>query len=98
MEQIHSFLTGLALTMLLDLVFVGTFIAVMFYYSVPLTAIVLISLVCYLVFWFSVGGILRKRVEHEYEASANATSFLTEVITGLETIKTTATESQFNRQ
>lgn len=98
MEQIRSFLTGSALTMLLDLVFVGTFIAVMFYYSVPLTAIVLISLVCYLVFWFSVGGILRKRVEHEYEASANATSFLTEAITGLETIKTTATESQFNRQ
>jgi len=45
-----------------------------------------------------VGKILQKRVEREYEESANATSFLTEVITGLETIKTTTTEKQFNRQ
>ncbi|ASX26749.1 type I secretion system permease/ATPase [Candidatus Williamhamiltonella defendens] len=98
MEQIRSFLTGSALTMLLDLFFVSTFIAVMFYYSVKLTSIVLISLCCYLVFWLCVGKILQKRVEREYEESANATSFLTEVITGLETIKTTTTEKQFNRQ
>ncbi|WP_235667638.1 hypothetical protein [Candidatus Williamhamiltonella defendens] len=37
-----------------------------------------------------------KRVERKYAESANATSFLTEVITGLETIKTTMTEKQFN--
>lgn len=97
MEQIRSFLTGSALTMLLDLFFVSTFIAVMFYYSVSLTGIVSVSLLCYLIFWFSVGKMLQKRVEREYEESANATAFLTESITGLETIKTTATEKQFNR-
>lgn len=98
MEQIRSFLTGSALTMLLDLVFVGTFIAVMFCYSQPLTWIVLFSLVCYLLFWWAVGGVLRKRVECQYEASAQNTAFLTEAISGLETIKTSATESQFNRR
>jgi ATP-binding cassette, subfamily B, bacterial RtxE len=97
MEQIRSFLTGSALTMLLDLVFVSTFIAVMFCYSSQLTWIVLLSLVCYLLFWWAVGGVLRKRVERQYEASAHSTSFLTEAISGLETIKTSATESQFNR-
>ena len=97
MEQIRSFLTGSALTMLLDLIFVSTFIAVMFCYSSQLTWIVLFSLVCYLLFWWAIGGVLRKRVEHQYEASADNTSFLTEAISGLETIKTTATESQFNR-
>ncbi|WP_227721926.1 type I secretion system permease/ATPase, partial [Yersinia proxima] len=98
MEQIRSFLTGSALTMLLDLVFVGTFIAVMFCYSQLLTWIVLFSLVCYLLFWWAVGGVLRKRVECQYEASAQNTAFLTEAISGLETIKTSATENQFNRR
>ncbi|CQD39374.1 type I secretion system permease/ATPase [Yersinia mollaretii] len=97
MEQIRSFLTGSALTMLLDLIFVGTFIAVMFCYSSQLTWIVLFSLVCYLLFWWAVGGVLRKRVERQYETSAQNTAFLTEAISGLETIKTSATERQFNR-
>lgn len=97
MEQIRSFLTGSALTMLLDLIFVGTFIAVMFCYSSQLTWIVLFSLMCYLLFWWAVGGVLRKRVERQYEASAQNTAFLTEAISGLETIKTSATERQFNR-
>lgn len=97
MEQIRSFLTGSALTMLLDLIFVGTFIAVMFCYSSQLTWIVLFSLLCYLLFWWAVGGVLRQRVERQYEASAQNTAFLTEAISGLETIKTSATEHQFNR-
>ncbi|WP_145508081.1 type I secretion system permease/ATPase [Yersinia alsatica] len=97
MEQIRSFLTGSALTMLLDLVFVSTFIAVMFCYSQHLTWIVIFSLVCYLLFWWAVSGVLRRRVEREYEASAHNTAFLTEAISGLETIKTSATESLFNR-
>ncbi|WP_145524725.1 type I secretion system permease/ATPase [Yersinia vastinensis] len=97
MEQIRSFLTGSALTMLLDLIFVGTFIAVMFCYSKSLTWIVIFSLVCYLLFWLSVSGLLRKRVERQYEASAHNTAFLTEAISGLETIKTSATENLFNR-
>ncbi|AJJ01217.1 type I secretion system ATPase family protein [Yersinia pseudotuberculosis IP 32953] len=98
MEQIRSFLTGSALTMVLDLFFVVTFIAVMFRYSGQLTGIVLISLLCYLLFWSAVGGRLRKRVAQQYETSAQATSFLTEAVSGVETIKTSATESQFNRR
>ncbi|QHB32648.1 type I secretion system permease/ATPase [Yersinia canariae] len=95
MEQIRSFMTGSALTMLLDLVFVSTFIAVMFCYSQQLTWIVLFSLLCYLLFWWAVGRVLRQRVERQYETSADNTSFLTEAISGLETIKTSATESHF---
>ncbi|AJJ12164.1 type I secretion system ATPase family protein [Yersinia rohdei] len=97
MEQIRSFLTGSALTMLLDLLFVSTFIAVMFCYSTILTWMVIGSLLCYLLFWWAVSGMLRKRVERQYEASAHNTAFLTEAISGLETIKTSATEALFNR-
>ncbi len=98
MEQIRHFLTGSALTMLLDLLFIGMFIAVMFYYSSQLTWIMLLSLLCYFIFWLAVGGVLRKRVEEQYRARASTTAFLTETITGIETIKTTATENTFNQR
>ena len=39
LENIRSFLTGNALTVLLDVFFSGVFIAVMLFYSVPLTLI-----------------------------------------------------------
>ena len=44
LENIRSFLTGNAMTVLLDVFFSVVFIAVMLFYSVPLTLIVLISL------------------------------------------------------
>ena len=47
LENIRSFLTGNALTLVLDLLFSVVFIAVMFLYSVPLTLIVLASLPLY---------------------------------------------------
>lgn len=98
MEQIRRFFTSSALTMLLDFFFVGSFIAIMFRYSSQLTSIVLISIVFYLLFWWAVGGLLRKRVAWEYETSAQATSFLTETISGVETIKTLATEARFSQR
>ena len=49
LENIRSFLTGNALTLVLDVLFSIIFIAVMLFYSVPLTLIVLASLPLYLV-------------------------------------------------
>ncbi len=41
---------------------------------------------------------MRRKVEAEYQADADATSFLTEAVTGIETIKTTATERRFYQE
>ncbi|WP_281560654.1 type I secretion system permease/ATPase [Thalassomonas sp. RHCl1] len=98
MGQIRQFLTGSALTMILDLAFIGLFIAVMFAYSATLTYLVLGSLVVYFLFWLAVGPILRAKVTKEYELGAENTAFLTEAVTGVETIKTTATEGRFQQQ
>src|SRR6266540_4987382 len=49
LENIRSFLTGNAITLILDLAFAGIFIAVMLYYSFWLTLIVVVSLPCYVV-------------------------------------------------
>ncbi|SON51761.1 type I secretion system permease/ATPase [Vibrio tapetis] len=98
MNQIRQFLTGSALTMVLDLAFIGLFVAVMFTYAAKLTWLVLGSLVLYFLFWLVVGPDLRARVTREYELGADNTAFLTESVTGIETIKTTATEPSFLRQ
>jgi subfamily B ATP-binding cassette protein HlyB/CyaB len=54
LENIRSFLTGNALTVVLDVFFSIVFIAVMLFYSVPLTLIVLVSLPLY--FGLSLGS------------------------------------------
>ncbi|WFQ81268.1 type I secretion system permease/ATPase [Xenorhabdus sp. SF857] len=98
MSQIQQFLTGSALTMVLDLAFVGLFVAVMFFYAPELTWLVLDSLVLYFLFWMVVGPVLRTRVLREYELRADNTAFLIESVTGIETIKTSATEAGFSRR
>ena len=98
MSQIRQFLTGSALSMVLDLAFVGLFLAVMFTYAAKLTFLVIGSLVLYFIFWLLVGPALRARVTREYELGADNTAFLIESVTGIETIKTTATELSFLRQ
>ncbi|WP_431061541.1 type I secretion system permease/ATPase [Serratia ureilytica] len=96
MNQIQQFLTGSALTLVLDLAFVGVFIAVMFFYSPALTWLVLGALLLYFIFWIVFGPVLRSRVVKEYELKAGNTAFLTESITGIETIKTCAVEKDFS--
>ncbi|MDC9613836.1 type I secretion system permease/ATPase [Xenorhabdus khoisanae] len=98
MAHIRQFLTGSTLMLLLDLIFIILFLGVMFHYSTLLTWIVISSLVLYFLLWVAVGPIIRRKVEKEYEADADATSFLTEAVTGIETIKTTATEKRFLHQ
>lgn len=98
MAQIRQFLTGSTLMLLLDLIFVAVFIAVMFYYASTLTWLVIGSLIIYFLLWLIAGPLIRKKVESEYESDANSTTFLTEAVTGIETIKTTATEHRFLHQ
>lgn len=98
MAQIRQFLTGSALTLVLDLVFVGLFVAVMFAYAPKLTWLVLGSLAIYFLFWLMIGPLLRSRVTREYEFAADNMAFLIESVTGIETIKTCATEAGFLRR
>lgn len=66
MNQIRQFLTGSALMLVLNTIFILIFLIVMFSYAKILTWIVLGSLVLYAVFWLSVGPILRHRVTKEF--------------------------------
>jgi subfamily B ATP-binding cassette protein HlyB/CyaB len=62
LENIRSFLTSSALTLVLDLLFSGVFIAVMLFYSVQLTLVVLASVPIYLGLSLLVVPVLRGRL------------------------------------
>src|SRR4029079_7861481 len=66
LENIRSFLTGNAITLVLDVAFSVIFIAVLFIYSVPLTLIVLVSLPLYVLLSVLIVPVLRGRLNEKF--------------------------------
>jgi subfamily B ATP-binding cassette protein HlyB/CyaB len=98
LENIRSFLTGNALTVLLDVVFSVVFIAVMLFYSVPLTLIVLASVPLYLGLSLAIVPVLRKRLDVKFARGAENQAMLVETVTGIQTVKASALEPGFARR
>ncbi|WP_219211630.1 type I secretion system permease/ATPase [Variovorax boronicumulans] len=98
LENIRSFLTGNALTVLLDVLFSIVFVAVMLLYSVPLTLIVLVSLPLYFGLSLAVVPVLRRRLDQKFTRGAENQSMLVETVTGIQTVKATALEPAFARR
>ena len=98
LENIRSFLTGNALTLVLDVLFSVIFIATMFVYSVPLTLIVLVSLPLYLVLSLTLMPILRARLNEKFARGAENQALLVETITGIQTVKASALEPAIARR
>jgi ATP-binding cassette, subfamily B, bacterial HlyB/CyaB len=98
LENIRSFLTGNALTLVLDLVFSVVFLGVMLLYSVPLTLIVLLSLPLYVGLSLLVVPVLRKRLDEKFARGAENQALLVEAISGIQTVKAGALEPQLARR
>ncbi len=98
LENIRSFLTGNALTVVLDVFFSVVFIAVMLFYSVPLTLIVLVSLPLYFGLSLAVVPILRRRLDEKFARGAENQAMLVETVTGIQTVKATALEPAFGNR
>lgn len=98
LENIRSFLTGNALTLVLDLVFSVVFLAVMFHYSGWLTLIVALSLPCYFLLAMAFTPVLRARLEEKFNRGADNQAFLVETIAGVDTVKAMAVEPQWTRK
>jgi len=92
LENIRSFLTGNALTLVLDVLFSVVFIGVMFLYSVPLTLIVLSSLPLYVGLSLLLMPVLRARLNEKFARGAENQALLVESITGIQTVKASALE------
>ncbi|WP_343725358.1 type I secretion system permease/ATPase [Herbaspirillum huttiense] len=98
LENIRNFLTGQALTAVLDLIFSVIFIGVMCFYSVWLTLIVVISLPIYAIISAAINPALRTRLNEKFARSADNQSFLVEAVSSAETVKSMAVEPQFIRR
>nr|WP_321903248.1 type I secretion system permease/ATPase [Burkholderia cenocepacia] len=98
LENIRGFLTGQALTAVIDLFFSIIFLAVMCVYSVWLTLVVVASLPIYAAISMLITPILRKRLDEKFARTADNQSFLVETVSGVETVKSMAIEPQFTRR
>lgn len=94
LDQIRNFLTGQALTSVLDLLFSFIFFAVMWYYSPKLTIVILLSLPCYIAWSIFISPILRRRLDEKFTRNADNQAFLVESVTAIDTIKALAVTPQ----
>ncbi|VXB55479.1 Leukotoxin translocation ATP-binding protein LktB [Burkholderia sp. 8Y] len=98
LESIRNFLTGQALTAIIDLAFSFVFLAVMCVYSVWLTLLVVASLPIYVAISAVLVPAFRARLNEKFARGADNQSFLVESVSGVETIKAMAVEPQFIRR
>jgi subfamily B ATP-binding cassette protein HlyB/CyaB len=98
LDTIRNFITGTALTLVIDLFFVFVFLAVMWYYSPTLTWVVLATIPAYVVLSVFITPILRHRLNDKFKHGAANTAFLAEYIAGIGTVKSMAVEPQMRRK
>jgi ATP-binding cassette, subfamily B, bacterial HlyB/CyaB len=98
LENIRSFITGSALTLVIDLFFTFVFLAVMAFYSLWLTGIVLLSFPFYIAISVLVTPVFRHYLNEKFNRGAENQAFLVESITGVETLKALAVEPQMQRR
>lgn len=98
LENIRNFLTGQALTSVIDVAFSLLFLAVMSLYSAWLTLVVVASLPVYVATSALLNPIFRQRLNQKFARSADTQSMLVETVAGIETIKAMAVEPQFTRR
>ncbi|MFH7029046.1 MAG: type I secretion system permease/ATPase [Heteroscytonema crispum UTEX LB 1556] len=92
LEQIRQFLTGTALTVVLDSIFAVVYLALMFYYNVPLTFVALGVLPLFATLTLVATPILRNWLNETFNRSADSQSFLVETVTGIHSVKAHAAE------
>ena len=95
LENVRSFLTGNALTIVLDLVFSLLFAVILFLYSVKLALVVLATLPLYFFLSMIFTPLIRERLMAKFMSGAINQSFLVESLNGIDTIKSMAVEPRW---
>ncbi len=98
LDNARNFLTGQALTSWLDLLFAMVYLAVMFYYSVALTMVVIAALPVFFGASAVITPLLRKKLEDKFALGAENQAYLVETVTSMETLKSLAVEPQWQRE
>ncbi len=98
LENARNFLTGQALTSWLDLLFAFVYLAIMFYYSVTLTLVVIVALPVFFGASALITPLLRRKLEDKFALGADNQAYLVETVTSMETLKSLAVEPQWQRE
>ena len=98
LETLRNFITGSALTLVIDVFFTLVFFAVLWLYSPKLTLIVLGSVPLYILLSAFITPTLRKRLNEKFKRGAENQAFLVESVTNAETLKSMAVEPQMQRR
>jgi len=96
-ETIREFLSGGLVTLLLDLPFLFVFLAIMFWYSWQLSLIALACLALISILSFLITPVIRAKLNHQFMLGARNQAFLTEYMSGIETVKSLQMEPQLKQ-
>ncbi len=95
-ETIREFLSGAAVTLILDLPFLLIFLAMMFYYSWVLSLLAIAIIAAIAVLSFAITPLLRERLNRQFLLGARNQAFLTEYVAGMDTVKSLQMEPQLH--
>jgi ATP-binding cassette, subfamily B, bacterial HlyB/CyaB len=98
LENIRTFLTSSALTLVIDLFFTFVFLVVMFLYSPLLTGIVFAGFPFYVGISAGATPRFRQLLDEKFKRGAESQAFLVESVAGIETLKAMAVEPQMQRR
>jgi HlyB family type I secretion system ABC transporter len=87
LERIRQFLTGTALTVVLDCVFSVIYVVVMVIYSPLLTAVTLAIIPVFIALTLGFSPTIRRQLRTKAERNAETQSYLVEILTGIQTVK-----------
>ena len=97
-ETIREFVSGAAVSLILDLPFLLICLGVMLYYSVTLSAIAVGILLIIAVASFLMAPIFQRQLNEQFLLGARNQAFVTEHIAGFETVKTLQMEPQLRQR
>src|SRR3569623_792480 len=95
-ETIREFIASAAVTLVLDFPFLLIFVAIMFYYNVTLTLIVLVVLAAIVCMSLLVAPVFQASLQNQFQLGARNQAFVTEYIVGLEPVKSLQLAPQIN--
>ena len=87
LENIRTFLTSTALTVVLDAVFSVIYILVMLFYSWKLTLVALATIPIFIALTWITSPIVRSQLRRKAEDNAVTQSHLVEILSGIQTVK-----------
>ncbi|ARV60083.1 type I secretion system permease/ATPase [Nostocales cyanobacterium HT-58-2] len=87
LENIRSFMTGTALTVVLDAVFSAIYIVVMLVYSWMLTLVALLTVPVFAFVTMIFSSIMRRQLRFKAERYSETQSYLVEALSGIQTVK-----------